>query len=119
MSTPPQRMASIRDRLASGPENRTGHLTGATASVALSALRTGTSLGGLTPQLAGRSVLVQTRDQLAAALALIELDGIARRVIVSTPDLAAGHLPGVVARADVDAVVSDGDSPRELSHIPL
>src|SRR5436309_10382509 len=103
MSRPPQFMPSIR--LASAPDNGHGHLTGATARVALGELRRGTSLGGLTPQLAGRSVFVATRDQLAAALALIELDGVARRLIVCTPDLPAEHLPGVIARADVDAIV--------------
>src|SRR5436190_11882814 len=119
MSRPPQFMPSIRDRLASAPDNGRGHLTGATASVALGELRRGTSLGGLTPQLAGRSVLVATRDQLAAALALIELDAVARRLIVCTPDLPAEHLPGVIARADVDAIVHDGDLPREASGVHL
>jgi acyl-CoA synthetase (AMP-forming)/AMP-acid ligase II len=57
---------------------------------------------------AGRSVLI-ARDQYAAALALIELDGIARRLILCPPDLAAEHLPGVVAKAGVDAIVSEHD----------
>jgi acyl-coenzyme A synthetase/AMP-(fatty) acid ligase len=42
-------------------------------------------------------------------LALIELDGIARRLIVCTPDLPAEHLPAVVAKAGVDGIVSDHD----------
>ena len=42
-------------------------------------LLSGTSLDGRVAELAGRSVLIATRDQFAAALALIELDGIARR----------------------------------------
>src|SRR6185295_4065597 len=70
---------------------------------------TGTSLGGRATELAGRSVLIATRDQYAAALALIELDGIARRLVVCTPDLSPEHLAAVVARADVDAIISDRD----------
>jgi acyl-coenzyme A synthetase/AMP-(fatty) acid ligase len=73
----------------------------------LDALLTGSSIeGGLGP-LVGRTVLVATRDQLTAALALIELDGIARRLIVCTPDLAAQYLPYLVTTGQVDAVVFD------------
>ena len=61
--------------------------------------RDGTGLGGRAAELAGRSVLVATRDQLAAALALIELDGVARRLILCTPDVTPEHLPAVVAKA--------------------
>jgi acyl-coenzyme A synthetase/AMP-(fatty) acid ligase len=66
----------------------------------------GTNLGARLGELAGRSVLVATRDQIAAALAFIALDGIARRLVVCTPDLAAEHLPAVVASAGVDATLS-------------
>src|SRR5258706_3592555 len=107
MSTPPHPIASIRDRLGSAPEGPTRFLWGATAGVSLGDLFNGTILGGRAAELAGRSVLVATRDQFAAALALIELDGIARRLIICTPDLSSEHLPGVVAKAGADAIVSD------------
>jgi acyl-coenzyme A synthetase/AMP-(fatty) acid ligase len=119
MTTPPQGTPSIRDRLASAPEHGDPHLTGAAASVALGELRSGTSLGGLRPQFAGRSVLVATRDQFAGALALIELDGIARRVIVCTPNLPPGHLPGVIEKSGADAIVYDGDLPSGAARIPV
>jgi acyl-CoA synthetase (AMP-forming)/AMP-acid ligase II len=82
---------------------------GAGGTVALADLRAGTSLGGRLQELAGRSVLLATRDQLPAALALIELDGIARRVVLCPPDLAAAHLPEIAANAEADAIVSDRD----------
>src|SRR5437773_12372729 len=107
MNTPPNRMASIRDRLGSAPAGPERFLWGATARVCLGHVSTGTSLGGQVGKLAGRSVLIVARDQFAAALALIELDGIARRLIVCTPDLPSEHLPAVVAKAGVDAIVSD------------
>ncbi len=51
------------------PANR--FLWGAEARVDLEALRSTTGLGGRLPELAGRSVLIATRDQLATAVALI------------------------------------------------
>jgi acyl-coenzyme A synthetase/AMP-(fatty) acid ligase len=70
-------------------------------------------------ELARRSVLISTRDQFAAALALIELDGIARRLIICTPDLPSEHLPAVVAKAAVDAIVSDHDGGHDALGVPL
>jgi acyl-coenzyme A synthetase/AMP-(fatty) acid ligase len=119
MNTPPHPLASSRDRpgnVAEGPER---FLWGATASVCLDHFFNGTSLGGQVGELAGRSVLVATRDQFAAALALIELDGIARRVVVCTPDLPSEHLPAVVAKSGVDAIVSDYDRGDDGLGIPL
>jgi acyl-CoA synthetase (AMP-forming)/AMP-acid ligase II len=83
------------------------YLWAAGASVALAALARGTSLGGALPALHGRSVLLATEHQLTAALALIELDGVARRLILCPPDLAAEHRSHVIATAGVDAIVSD------------
>ncbi|HZK90816.1 MAG TPA: AMP-binding protein [Stellaceae bacterium] len=75
--------------------------------ISLAALARGSSLGTRLPELRGRSVLLSTRDQLPAALALIELDGIARRIVLCPPDVAAAHLPAVMAAAQADAVVGD------------
>src|SRR5947207_9535372 len=108
MKTPLPRIMSIRDRLADAPDAGRRFLWGA-ADVCLGDLVNGTSLGGRAADLAGRSVLIATRDQQAAALALIELDGIARRLTVCTPDLSPEHLADVIARAEVDATVSDRD----------
>jgi acyl-coenzyme A synthetase/AMP-(fatty) acid ligase len=54
-------------------------------------------------------VLVATRGQIATAVALIELDGVARRVIICPSDLPYEHFPYVINSAEVDAVVSDTD----------
>jgi len=112
-------MASIRDRLADAPEGPERFLWGATASVPLGPRLDGTGLGGRAAELARRSVLIATRDQLATALALIELDGIARRLIIATPDLPSEHLPAVVAKAGVDAIVSDHDGGDDAFGVPL
>ncbi len=102
-------MTSIRDTLGSASGCQGRFLWGAKASIALSDLLHGTSLGGRLLELSGRSVLVTTQDHLVTALALIELDGIARRLVVCPPDLSPEHLPAVIANASVDAIVSDRD----------
>lgn len=107
MKMRPNRLPSIRDQLCKASDHAGRFLRSAEASISLGDLRRGTSLGGRLPELSGRSVLLTTRDQLVAALALIELDGVADRVIICPPDLPAEHLPSVMARGAVDAVVSD------------
>ena len=89
-----------------------GHLTqrslrSVDASVTLKDLVEGSTLGGRLERLRGRSVLIATKDQLTAALALIELDGIARRLVLCPPDLPREYFPFVISTAGVDAVVSD------------
>jgi acyl-coenzyme A synthetase/AMP-(fatty) acid ligase len=105
---PPGDLRSLRDELDTAASGR--HLHGLETSIALCDLARGTSLGGRLPDLAGRSVLVATHDQLTAALALIELDGVARRLILCPPDISAAHLPSVIADAGVDAIVTAGDA---------
>src|SRR6267142_5986818 len=87
-------------------------LWGGDGSVALGDLARGSSLGGRLEELRGRSVLVATGDQLAAGLALIELDGVARRLVLCPPDLPREHVPFVMAAAAVDATVSDRSAPE-------
>ena len=73
----------------------------------LGLLATGTALGGAAAQIAGRSVLIITRTQRAAAIAMVELDGLVRRMTLTPPGLGADHLRTVVADAAVDVVVTD------------
>jgi acyl-coenzyme A synthetase/AMP-(fatty) acid ligase len=84
-----------------------GKLWASDTTIVLSDLASGSTLGGRLEDLRGRSVLVSTSDQLAAALALVEIDGIARRLVLCPPDLDPAHLPYVVATAEVDAIVTD------------
>ena len=83
-------------------------ISGAVGTVPLASLADGSCLGGHLQTLRGRCVLLATGDQLTAALALIELDGIAARIVLCPPDAPAAHLPAIAAAADVNAVVSDG-----------
>ena len=56
-------------------------------------------------------MLLAIKNQFTAALALIELDGLARRMVLCPPDLAPEHLPGVIARSGADACVRDAAGP--------
>jgi acyl-coenzyme A synthetase/AMP-(fatty) acid ligase len=61
----------------------------------------------LEADLSGANVLLRTSDQLFAALGLVELDGIAARIVIAPPDIKPDHLPAIVERAGIEAVVSD------------
>jgi acyl-coenzyme A synthetase/AMP-(fatty) acid ligase len=84
-----------------------GSLYGVRASVALAELERGSSLGERLEELRGHTVLILAREQLAAALALLELDGVAQRVVLCPPDLAAEHLPAVIRNSGANACVRD------------
>ena len=105
---------SLGDRINAAAAPAECRIWSADADVALSDLGRGSSLGGRLDALRGCSVLVRTTTQLAAALALIELDGVARRLVLCPPGLAVEHLPGIMATAAVDAVVSDRAAPDAL-----
>ena len=98
----------LRDWL-SEADDRCIHARG--TSVTLADLARGSSLGGRRGELAGRSVLIATGDQLTTALALIELDGIARRLLLCPSDVSAEHLPAVIADAEIDAIVTSDEKP--------
>ncbi len=66
-----------------------------------------TCLRGRLGELSGRSVLVKVTDQLVSALAMIELDGVARRMLLCPPDVSADHIQLLVQDAEIDAVVTD------------
>src|SRR6185503_4901979 len=61
----------------------------------------------LEADLSGRNVLLRSSDQLFAALGLIELDGVATRIVIAPPDIKPEHLAAIVERAGIDTVVSD------------
>src|SRR5438128_4341062 len=99
----------LRDRLYE-VANAPRRLYAREGNIALSELARGSSLGGESLELHNRSVLIATRSQLTTALALIELDGVARRLVVLPPDMRREHLPLVVANAGVQAVVTDAET---------
>src|SRR5579862_1011138 len=109
---------SLRGRIADAAPERS--FWDRAARLCVNQLARGTSLGGRLAELAGRSVVIATSAQLSAALALIELDGVARRLTILPPDTAADHVAPLMARAAADAVVvDDGTFANAAFDIPL
>ncbi len=86
-------------------------------TVALADLQRGASLDASV--LEDRSILVQTLQQLPAVLALIELDGIARRLVLAPPDLNPAHLGAVIAQAGIDTLITDDVTARATQQAGL
>ena len=94
-----------------GTAVKTGaQLRGRGASAALSDLISRSTLGTALDALRGRSVLIATNTQLPTALALLELDGVVRRMVLCTPDLTRVQLADVAAEAEADAILVDASS---------
>ncbi len=91
----------------------------AAGRIRLADLRHSTSLGGRLAALADKSILIATGGQLSAALALIELDGVARRLTILPPDADPDHFATLAARAEADAVVLDAASPHSAAFAGL
>jgi acyl-CoA synthetase (AMP-forming)/AMP-acid ligase II len=104
---------TLRDRVAASAAER--FLWGRAASVSVTDLRHGTALSGRRVALAGRSVVIATSSQLTAALALIELDGVARRLTILPPDVPADHVGELMLRAEADAAIIDEATPANLA----
>src|SRR6202790_2800901 len=85
------------------------------ASVAVGELAAGSTFGTALDSLRGRSVLIATREQLPTALALVELDGVARRMVLCTPDLTPVELARLAQPAQADAIVVDTASAATTS----
>jgi acyl-CoA synthetase (AMP-forming)/AMP-acid ligase II len=94
------------------------YIHGIGGAVALAQMRQGTSLGAERAALDGRSVLLLTDRQEAAALALIELDGLVRRIVIAPPDLRLSDIGRVLADADVDTILTDRP-PADLEGLDL
>ena len=100
-------MSCLWDSIAPSGAAISAEFHGRGASVALAELAAGSTFGTALETLRGRSVLIAVHEQLAAALALIELDGLVRRMVLCTPDLTAEQLAAVAATAEADAIVLD------------
>ncbi|UFZ03368.1 fatty acid--CoA ligase family protein [Bradyrhizobium ontarionense] len=101
----PREVFALRDHLGTALTERS--ISDPRHVVSLAQLATDSCLGGRSGELDGRSVLLATSGQLLAGLALIEIDGVARRMLLCPPDLKPEHLASIIADAGIDAVVTD------------
>lgn len=67
----------------------------------------GTLLQGRRTGLFGKSVLIRARSQFTSVLLMMELDGLAGRMVVAPPDFDGERLASAIRQAEVEAVVSD------------
>ena len=96
---------ALRDYL--GPELKGRTISDARQVVSLTNILEQTCLVGRFGELSGRSVLLAVADQLISAVAMTEIDGVARRMLLCPPDLNADHLKTLIDDAEIDAVVTD------------
>jgi acyl-coenzyme A synthetase/AMP-(fatty) acid ligase len=109
MKTPPRPDAiSLRNK--SRLAGADAALIAPDACVSFEELSRGNPLSVPPVLLSGAAVLVRTRTQLAAALALVALDGVASRLVIAPSDLKDEDLADVIARAGLDTLVTD-DAP--------
>jgi len=104
---------TLWDSLARDGGRPSGVLSDAARTVRLATLEGGSVLGGRLESLRGRSVVLAVGNLLTATLAMIELDGVARRMVLCPAGVAPEHLPHVARTAEADAWVSDagGEAP--------
>src|SRR3984885_14226278 len=117
MKMSPREIFALRDYLDPGLKGRT--LSDARHATSLTELSDRTCLKGRLAELSGCSVLLAVTTQFLAALVMLEIDGIARRMLLCPPDLNADHLQALVEDAEIDAVVTDQPDRFTALGIPL
>jgi acyl-coenzyme A synthetase/AMP-(fatty) acid ligase len=106
---PGARVSSLWESVAQPGQPMAGKFHARAATIALADLAAGSTLDGKLEALRGRSIVLATREQLATAIALVELDGVARRLVLCTPDLTPEQFDVVATAAEADAILVDGD----------
>ena len=101
----PPEIFTLREYL--GPELKGRTISDARHGVSLTDILRHSCLIGRSRELSGRSVLLATSGQLLSALAMIELDGVARRMLLCPPDLDPDRIRALLADAEIDAIVTD------------
>jgi len=113
----PREVFALRDYLS--PELKGRAISDARHSVSLTDILSHTCLDGRRGELSGRSVLLSMSGQLLSGLAMIEIDGIARRMLLCPPDLNPDYLNALISDAGIDAVVTDQPERWSGKDVPL
>lgn len=96
---------ALRDYLA--PELTGRSILDARRVVSLTDILQQTCLADRLRELSRRSVLLAVEDQLISAVAMTEIDGVARRMLLCPPDLNPDHVETLIDDAGIDAIVTD------------
>ena len=113
----PREVFALRDYLS--PELKGRVISDARHSVSLTDILSHTCLDACRSKLSGRAVLLSMSGQLLSGLAMIEIDGIARRMLLCPPDLNPDHLQALISDAEIDTVVTDQPERWVDKKIPL
>src|SRR3984893_15995097 len=105
MKMSPREIFALRDYL--GPDLKDRTISDARQVVTLTNILAETCLFGRPGQLAGSAVLLAVAEQLISAIAMTELDGVARRMLLCPPDLNPDHIQALIEDADIEAIVTD------------
>src|ERR1700760_3063501 len=117
MKMSPREVFALRDHLS--PERKGRAISDARHSVSLTDILSQTCLDACRNKLSGRSVLLSMSGQLLSALAMIEIDGVAQRMLLCPPDLNPDHLDALISDAGIDTVVTDQPERWTDKQIPL
>src|ERR1700723_1378559 len=117
MKMSPREIFALRDYLDPGLKGRT--LSDARHSASLTDISDRTCLKGRLAEPSGRLWLLVVSSQFLASLVMIEIDGIARRMLLCPPDLNAEHLQALIEDAEIDAVVTNQSDRFAASGISL
>ena len=101
----PREVFALRDYLGAELKGRT--ISDARQLVSLTDILRQTCLADRLGELSGRSVLLAVADQLVSGLAMTEIDGVARRMLLCPPDFNTDYLQTLIEDAGIDAVVTD------------
>jgi acyl-coenzyme A synthetase/AMP-(fatty) acid ligase len=110
--------ATLRARMAASRISPGTCLKDARHSVAFDDIMKGTGLAGRRQELHGKSVLIAPKAQLMSALALIELDGVASRLVVCPPDFTPKRWESVIEQAEIEAIICDEQTQEFGAHLP-
>ena len=101
----PPKVLALRGYL--DPDLKSRNLSDPRRTISLTDVASATCLKGRLGELSGRSVLLAVARQFLCALAMLEIDGVARRMLLCPPDLNPDHIQSFVEDAEIDAVVTD------------
>jgi acyl-coenzyme A synthetase/AMP-(fatty) acid ligase len=113
----PREVFALRDYLGAELKGRT--ISDARQLVSLTDILRQSCLADRLGELSGRSVLLAVADQLVSGLAMTEIDGVARRMLLCPPDFNADYLQTLIEDAGIDAVVTDHPERWADSNIDL
>ena len=116
MKMPQNNPVSLYSSILAAGDPSSRILVGLDANATWAELVAGSMLAEQPGDLRGKSVLIATLDQFRAAAALIELDGVARRVVLYPPDVPREQLMYVAKTAEADVLVTDQPELASMQH---